>query len=103
MNPDYRGSLAHYFKEMSYGALTLEDNDDGVEGMWFEAARTKAADYGTNCLGRIQDFAKEVFADTDDTIDFSDYDRDGDGIVDLVILYLPKEFRDADCNFFEAV
>ena len=40
LNPDYVGSLAHYFKEMSYGALTLEDND-GVEGMWFAADSTE--------------------------------------------------------------
>lgn len=93
------GSLAHYFKEMSYGALTLEDNDDGVEGMWFEGARTKATDYGTTCSDGMQEFAEEVFADADDTIDFGDYDRDGDGVVDLVILYIPKEFRDADCRF----
>ena len=37
LNPDRVGSLAHYFKEMSYGALTLESNNDGVEGIWFEA------------------------------------------------------------------
>ena len=102
LNPDHVGSLAHYFKEMSYGALTLEDNDDGVEGVWFEGvwfegARTKATDYGTTCLSRIQDFAKDVFADADGTIDFGDYDRDGDGVVDLVILYIPKEFIDVGC------
>ena len=103
LNPNHVGSLAHYFKEMSYGELTLEDNDDGVEGMWFEADGTEAADYGTDCLSGIRQFAEEVFADADDTIDFSDYDRDGDdingdgvrdpdGVVDLVILYIPKEF-----------
>ena len=97
LNPDHTGSLAHYFKEMSYGALTLEDNDDGVEGMWFEGARTKATDYSTPCSDGIQEFAKDVFADADDTIDFSDYDRDGDGVVDLVILYIPKEFIDIGC------
>ena len=28
LNLDHVGSLAHYFNEMSYGSLTLEDNDD---------------------------------------------------------------------------
>ena len=56
-------------------------------------------------IGYYSIFAKEVFADAEDAIDFSDYDRDGDGVrepdgvVDLVILYIPKEFRDAGCNF----
>ena len=99
LNPDYVGSLAHYFKEMSYGALTLEDNDDGVEGMWFKANRTEASGYDGDCLAKSREFATEVFADADDTVDFSDYDRNGDGVVDLVILYIPKEFRDAGCNF----
>ncbi|MYC69496.1 MAG: hypothetical protein F4X17_02170, partial [Gemmatimonadetes bacterium] len=111
LNPGHKGSLAHYFNEMSYGALTLESNNDGVEGMWFEAKKMKATDYdGTDCRAKSRQFAKDVFADADDTIDFSNYDRDGDdidgdgvrdpdGVVDLVILYLPKEFRDAGCNF----
>ncbi|MCE2449744.1 MAG: M6 family metalloprotease domain-containing protein [Candidatus Latescibacteria bacterium] len=93
LNPNHVGSLAHYFKEMSYGALTLEDNGDGVERRWFAANRTRPPDYGTNCVAAILAFAGEVFADADDTIDFSDYDRDGDGVVDLVILYIPLEFR----------
>ena len=100
LNPDRVGSLAHYFKEMSYGALTLEDNDDSVERMWFEADSTKATDYDTACMPGVIDFAEEVFADADDTIDFSDYDRDGDGVVDLVILYIPIEFKALEgCGF----
>ena len=96
LNPNHVGSLAHYFKEMSYGALTLEDNGDGVERRWFAANRTRPPDYGTNCVAAILAFAGEVFADADDTIDFSDYDRDGDGVVDLVILYIPLEFRNLE-------
>ena len=100
LDPTHVGSLAHYFKEMSYGALTLESNNDGVEGMWFGADRTEATDYDTNCVTAILDFAEEVFAAADDTIDFSDYDRDGDGVVDLVILYIPLEFRELErCGF----
>ena len=104
LNAGHEGSLAHYFNEMSYGALTLESNNDGVEGMWFEAASTKATDYGTNCLEAIRNFAEAVFDAADETIEFSDYDRDGedrdddgvgdgDGVVDLVILYIPQEFK----------
>ena len=101
LDPTHVGSLAHYFKEMSDGALTLESNNDGVEGIWFEADSLKASDYGTNCRGGIRQFAEEVFAaaDADDTIDFGDYDTDGNGVVDLVILYIPIEFKDAGCNF----
>ena len=105
---DHKGSLAHFFNEMSYGALTLESNNDGVEGMWFEVNETKATDYGKGapdygkCTVAILEFAEAVFAAADETIDFSDYDRDGDKVVDLVILYIPQEFRDKDlsCGFF---
>lgn len=106
LDPTHVGSLAHYFNEMSYGALTLESNNDGVEGMWFEANKKKATDYGKEapshgrCIAAILDFAKEVFADADETIEFSDYDRDGDGVVDLVILYIPQEFKEFErCGF----
>ena len=47
LNPGHKGSLAHYFKEMSYGALTLESNNDGVEGMWFEAKKMKVFRFST--------------------------------------------------------
>ena len=81
--------------------MTLEDNDDGVERRWFAADRTGATDYDPNCITAILEFAEEVFADADDTIDFSDYDRDGDGVVDLVILYIPQEFEELErCGFF---
>ena len=104
LNPDRVGSLAHYFKEMSYGALTLEDNDDRVERVWFEVDSTKVTDYGTACMPGVIDFAEEVFADADDTIDFSDYDRDDDGVVDLVILYIPIEFEKLKgCGFHGTV
>ena len=110
LDPTHVGSLAHYFKEMSYGALTLEDSDDRVERRWFAADSSEATDYGREapdhgrCTAAILEFAEEVFAAADDTIDFSDYDseRDSDGVVDLVILYIPQEFRheDLNCGFF---
>ena len=111
LDPTRVGSLAHYFKEMSYGALTLEDNDDGVERVWFEVDSTKATDYGTACRPGVIAFARDVFAAADDNILFSDYDRngededgdgvgDGDGVVDLVILYIPIEFKELEgCDF----
>ena len=111
LNPGRVGSLAHYFKEMSYGTLVLESNNDGVEGMWFEADSTKATDYGreaspnARCTTAILEFAEEVFAAADDTLDFSDYDKDDDGVVDLVILYIPQEFwhKDLGCGFFGGI
>ena len=92
----HKGSLAHYFNEMSYGTLKLKTPDPTVASKWFESKQRARSDYltsfGTNLLlwfAALRTFSEEVLeaADNDPSINFSDYDSDGDGEVDLAIVF----------------
>jgi len=70
---DYsRGSLADYFKEMSYGAITVT----GTVLDWYNAGSYDNSGYF--------DFTPIMYA-LDATVDYSEYDGDNDGNVDAVI------------------
>ena len=102
---NHTGSLAHYFSEMSNGALTLAPPVGGINTTWFEAVQDTIADYITSptCNNRsvstwaaaVRRFVREVIQDADDSIDFTAYDGpDSDTDVDLVIVIVPRDFGD---------
>jgi M6 family metalloprotease-like protein len=75
------GTLADYFSEISYGALTVT----GMVTDWVTVSQVDAYYEGTgNGLGsdgKVGQFLLEVLTANDPTIDFSTYDNDGpDGI-----------------------
>ena len=107
LDPNTDGSLAHYFEVMSYGALHLadNDNDNDIVSKWFEAKQTSESGYGIQskkqCTNRVwfagvSTFVQEVIeaADADPDVDLTDYDGNGDGKVDLVAVFTPREFGD---------
>ena len=90
----HKGSLAHYFLEMSYGALKLEGE---VDTAWYESDEESVSGYKKYGKPRSQlyTFAREVIKTADASVDFSKsvYDRNDDGTVDLLILYYPVVFK----------
>ena len=106
LDVSHGGSLAHYFDEMSHGALTLAPPSGGVATRWYEGNDDSVSVYVgspcTNWSGGVRRFVREVINDADASIDFSAYDRIGaidpegspigDGMVDLVVVIVPEAF-----------
>ena len=95
LNSDQEGSLAHFFKEMSYETLSLVPLEGGVDLTWSESDHANLTDYGISsespCTRSvwgtgIKQFVDEVIANADDRINFRDYDGNNDGIVDLIMI-----------------
>lgn len=83
-------SANDYYQEVSYGALAINgtiwaDGDYG-DG-WYKGEHTKSwyITYGGRWL------VKEAVEEADATVDFSDYDVDGDGYVDTCICFYPNQ------------
>lgn len=79
------GSVKDYYLEASYGKLTLQSDVFG----WFSVSQSRAY-YGRDDPDpqgekdlHVRDMIEEVIAKADATVNFADYDRDGDGWVDL--------------------
>ena len=100
----HKGSLAHFFYEMSYGALSLaiSTSDRGLLGTWLESISSTRdpyfgktstnpatkADCGSDLSGwrnALRAFSEEILKKADVDVDFNNYDSDGDGIVSPVI------------------
>jgi len=82
------GSLRDYYLEVSYGALALSGGTAGVQD-WFTASHNH--DYygsGTSPEGpvRAAKLVREAVLVADASVDFSDYDCDGDGHVDSIVV-----------------
>ena len=112
LDPTHKGSLAHFFSEMSYGALSLAipEKDRTVAEMWLESkersrdpyfgkapgVKATKADCKDNLSGwvnALKNFAREVIAAADTSIDFDKYDSDKDGRLTLVVaVFNPVEF-----------
>ncbi len=97
----HKGSLAHYFNEMSYGTLKFKTPDPAVASKWFESNQSLPSNYLTSCGAdlsgwstALRTFSLEILADADadPDINFKDYDSNGDGEVDLAIIFTPEEF-----------
>jgi immune inhibitor A len=87
VNPD--GSMTEYYDEVSRGALKLRGDVFGWYALPHEKNYYAADSYGIRRLGAPQNSAglvHHVVAAADDDVDFSQYDRDGDGEVDLLFV-----------------
>ncbi len=71
-------SLASYYKEQSYGALELTGT---VLPTWYTLSDTMGY-YGDNYEANVEEMITEAIQAADADIDFSQYDANGDGIVD---------------------
>jgi immune inhibitor A len=87
VNPD--GSMAEYYREVSRGALQLRGDVYGWYALPYEKNYYAADSYGVRRLGAPRNSAglvHHLVAAADDDVDFSQYDRDADGEVDLVFV-----------------
>jgi len=77
------GTMSDYFKEISYGNLNISGSVFG----WYTAPHTRAW-YGNNDYGdtNAPRFVHDMIAAADGAVDFSDFDNDGDGNVECVIV-----------------
>ena len=66
----------------SFGAL-------GLDGDVFHFVAKSASSYRENNGLAYNKLIEEAFAALDDTVDFSGYDSDGDGLIDGLVLSLP--------------
>ena len=103
-DPDLPGSVSHFYREMSFGRLTLQ----GTVAPRRYLASGRAADYtsrGPGEFGRYADFVREILRQVDDDLDLAGFDDDGpdgkpdsgddDGEVDLIVVltpFLPPNF-----------
>ena len=97
-DPDRPGSVSHFYREMSFGRLTLH----GTVAPRRYLASGDAADYaaaGPTEFGGYGEFVKEIMRQVDDDLDLARFDDDGpdgrpdsgddDGEVDLVVILTP--------------
>ena len=81
-------TLRAYYEEVSYGAFSVTAGNAGVTG-WYEAAYGHGY-YGENAPGgrdaRPAELVLETVKAADESIDFSEYDSDGDCYVDVVVI-----------------
>ncbi|HUT55057.1 MAG TPA: M6 family metalloprotease domain-containing protein, partial [bacterium] len=79
------GSMKQYYQEVSYGALNLSAGPSGAAG-WYAAANGHDYYGNVNGTARAAALAREAIIAADAAIDFSQYDNDGDYLVDTVII-----------------
>jgi immune inhibitor A len=81
-------SMKDYYEEVSYGVFSVSPGSAGVKG-WYTAAKTHAY-YGDNNVSGYDKHPAELVIETvtaaDATVDFSQYDSDGDCYVDAVVI-----------------
>ncbi len=87
------GSMRDFYQEASYGQLDVvgEVSGNGVVDGWYRAPQTKAYytndDYGFGAYPRnAQKLAEDVIDLAAPHVNFSDYDNDGDGIVEALVI-----------------
>ena len=84
-------SLKTYYREVSYGQMDIQSGPMGGVvprgNRWVRAARPMGY-YGQGRINhsRLQELVREACAGVDEIVDFSQYDRDRDGVVDHVFL-----------------
>ena len=84
-------SLKTYYREISYGQMDIQPGPMGgvvPEGNQWVRAQKPMSYYGEGQINvrRSQELVREACAAVDDRVDFSDYDRDGDGVIDHVFI-----------------
>ena len=98
-DPDLPGSVSHFYREMSFGSLTLRGTV--APRRYFSSGQ--AVDYAARSpgeFGRYADFVREILRQVDDDLDLAGFDDDGpdgkpdsgddDGEVDLVVVLTPS-------------
>lgn len=81
-------SMKDYYEEVSYGAFTITPGSAGVTG-WYTASNPMSYYGGNDIMGYDKhpgELVLEAVAAADETIDFSEYDLDGDCYVDAVVI-----------------
>lgn len=81
-------SMKDYYEEVSHGTFTITSGSAGVSG-WHTASNTMAYYGANNGSGYDQhpaELVAEAVAAADGTIDFSEYDTNGDCYVDAVVI-----------------
>ena len=84
-------SLKTYYREVSYGRMDIQPGPMGAVvprgNQWIRAPKPMSY-YGEGQINvrRSQELVREACAAVDDMVDFSAYDRDGDGVVDHVFV-----------------
>ena len=84
-------SLKTYYREISYGQMNIQPGPMGgvvPNGNRWIRAQNPMSYYGEGQIhvSRSQELVREACAAVDDMVDFSAYDRDGDGVVDHVFV-----------------
>ncbi len=84
-------SLKTYYREVSYGQMDIQPGPIGgvlPQGNRWVRAQNPMSYYGEGQINvrRSQELVREACAAVDDMVDFSAYDRDGDGVVDHVFI-----------------
>lgn len=87
-----KGSVHDFYYENSYGQLNLTADVVGIY-----TTRHNASHYGSNSdqTTGYQDFAREAVMAASSSVDFSDYDNDGDGVVDCVHILFAGQGEEA--------
>ena len=84
-------SLKTYFRENSYGQMDIQPGPMGgvvpTGNAWIRAKKPMTYyGEGVRILERYRELVREACEAVDATVDFSQYDRDSDGIVDHILL-----------------
>ena len=84
-------SLKTYYREVSYGQMDIQPGPMGgvvPQGNQWIRAQHPMSYYGEGQINvrRSRELVREACAAVDDMVDFSAYDRDGDGVVDHVFI-----------------
>lgn len=80
------GSMRDYYEEVSYGQLSLQGQVYGWYTSQYNYDYYVAGSYGLPPDGKASEFVTEAILNADPDVDFSQYDNDGDGIVEGVII-----------------
>lgn len=95
--------LPYKTEENRYETVDLSGTIETTE--WHESARTMSSAYPANPHTRVGDFGEEVLtaADVRNRFDFSQdkYDQNGDGFVDLTIIFYPDALGTGFVGTFE--
>ncbi|MBI4530870.1 MAG: immune inhibitor A, partial [Candidatus Latescibacteria bacterium] len=104
-DPNVEGSFSHFYREMSYGSLT-------IEGAWLPKTYVSKQEAKSYSVGGYSLFNWEILKAADAEIDFSLYDNDGpdgkpnsgddDGAVDFTFINIlgeiPQDFINASAS-----
>ncbi len=81
------GSLTDYYSEVSYGKFNLTGNVYGA----YASSRSESETYDPSGINtdKISDYITSALEEADAEVDFSNYDNDNNGVVDVVLVVYP--------------